>query len=153
MLSFSYDYQYALGFCFLLQFTLFVPFPHPPPPPLQGYVHNTPDSLSAATKGFCSHTRTMLAARFLGRISGVECHISENSSHEAILYSLCTDPPSPQEKSIFPEGRWGRVSVHGLIRYGVNIAWACVVTRSSPERCALRYDTKNDLLTGVAKFE
>ena len=157
MLSFSYDYQYALGFCFLLQFTLFVPFP---PPPLQGYVHTTPDSLSAATKGFCSHTRKTVAARRDFCDGSQRWSVAYRITvHTKLSCIACvqTLPPSLQEKSIFPEWR-------GVFCTQANLVWCehslryspsrpFFVSSRVPERCGLRDDTKNDFITGVAKFE
>lgn len=106
MLSFSYDYQYALGFCFLLQFTLFVPFPHPP---LQGYVHTTPDSLSAATKGFCSQTRTMVAARRDFCDGSQRWSVAYRITvHTKLSCIACVQTPPPLRKNrFFPRGGGG----------------------------------------------
>ena len=151
MLSFSYDYQYALGFCFLLQFALFVPSPHPSPP-LQGYVHTTPDSLSAPRRASV-HTQEQWWRRDFCDGCQRWSVTYRITVHTKLSCIACVQTPPPLRKSrFFPRGGGAGVCTRA------NPVWCehslrRVVTRSSPERCALRDDTKNDLLTGVAKFE
>ena len=101
MLSFSYDYQYALGFCFL---NLHCLCPSPPPPPKAMF---TPPRIAFLLPRTASvHTQEQCWRRdFCDGCQrwSVTYRITVHTKLSGI--ACVQTPPSPKEKSIFPEWR------------------------------------------------
>ena len=152
MLSFFYDYQYALGLCFLLQFTLFVPFLPPPSPSKAMFTPPRiaclpPRRASVLTQEQCWRRDFCDGCQRWSVTYRITVH-----TKLSCIACVQTPPPPLRKNRFFPREGGAGVCTRA------NPVWCeqslrRVVTRSSPERCALRDDTKNDLLAGVAKFE